>query len=65
MAEIRVLGSFAVSDRHGPRELGGEIPRLVLALLTAEIGRPVTYEALINGVWGEAPPATVPISRRS
>jgi DNA-binding SARP family transcriptional activator len=53
--EIRVLGPLAVASDGGDILLGGRKQRTVLALLTAEVGKPVTVDALIDGVWGEDP----------
>ena len=45
----------------GPREvtLGSPLPRAVLAMLAMRSTTVVSREELINGVWGEYPPATV------
>jgi WD40 repeat protein/DNA-binding SARP family transcriptional activator len=53
--EIRVLGPLDVrSDGVGVR-LGGRKQRTVLALLAADVGKRVSVDALIDGVWGEEP----------
>src|SRR5206468_1054544 len=53
--EIRVLGSLEVASAGADIQLGGRKQRTVLALLVAEVGKPVTVDALIDGVWGEEP----------
>lgn len=58
MTEIKVLGPLTVVAPDGPRDPGGETPRLLLALLAADVGRVVTYGRLTEGLWGESPPAT-------
>jgi DNA-binding SARP family transcriptional activator/WD40 repeat protein len=56
--EFRVLGPVGVT-REGVRvHLGGPKQRLALALLLQADGRSVSTEALIDGVWGDEPPAT-------
>ena len=56
--EIKVLGPLTVVAPDGPRDPGGENPRLLLALLVPDVGRVVTYGRLTEGLWGEAPPIT-------
>ncbi len=51
--EIRVLGPLEVASAGAEIQLGGRKQRTVLALLAAEVGKPVTVDALIDGVWGE------------
>jgi DNA-binding SARP family transcriptional activator len=53
--EIRVLGPLEVASARAEVQLGGRKQRTVLALLAAEVGKPVTVDALIDGVWGEEP----------
>ncbi|HSC73956.1 MAG TPA: AfsR/SARP family transcriptional regulator, partial [Gaiellaceae bacterium] len=53
--EIRVLGPLEVASAGTDVQLGGRKQRTVLALLAAEVGKPVTVDALIDGVWGEEP----------
>ena len=45
-----------MSDDSGVR-LGGPKQRTVLALLAAEVGKSVSVDALIDGVWGDEPTA--------
>ncbi len=53
--EIRVLGPLEVASAGADIPLGGRKQRTVFALLAAEVGKPVTVDALIDGVWGEEP----------
>ena len=53
--EIRVLGPLEAASDGADIPLGGRKQRTVLALLAAEVGKPVTVDALIDGVWGEEP----------
>ena len=53
--EIRVLGPLAVASDGAEVHLGGRKQRTVLALLAAEVGKAVSVDALIDGVWGEEP----------
>ncbi|MEZ5181458.1 MAG: BTAD domain-containing putative transcriptional regulator [Acidimicrobiales bacterium] len=56
---FRLLGPLEVLDAEGGRsDVGGPQPRLVLALLLVASGRPVRAEALVDALWGEAPPAS-------
>ena len=60
---FEVLGRLRVIDGRdgggeggaGPR-LGGARQQLVLAMLLAEANAVVSTDALIDGVWGDAPP---------
>jgi DNA-binding SARP family transcriptional activator len=51
-----VLGSLEV--RHGDAlvDVGGRQQRLVLASLLATAGRPLSADALVDAIWGAAPP---------
>jgi WD40 repeat protein/DNA-binding SARP family transcriptional activator len=52
---IHVLGPLEVLSDGVDVRLGGPKQRTVLALLVAEVGKPVSVDALIDGVWGEEP----------
>src|SRR5215210_3642813 len=54
---LRVLGPVEVISDGVPVRLGGPKQRTVLALLVAEVGKVVSVDALIDGVWGEEPTA--------
>ena len=57
--QFGVLGPLEIRDGAGDRvEVGGPQPRLLLALLLAASGRAVRTDALIDALWGEAPPAS-------
>jgi len=55
--EIWVLGILEVS--HGGRavDIRGPLPRRLLALLALTPGREVTGDRLVDGLWGDQPPA--------
>ncbi|MFF5900835.1 BTAD domain-containing putative transcriptional regulator [Streptomyces argenteolus] len=57
MLEHRLLGPVEMRIDGRLVDTGPPQRRLVLAVLLAEIGRPVTVEALIDRVWGENPPS--------
>jgi YVTN family beta-propeller protein len=56
--EYRVLGTLEVVADGRPVELGGSKQRSVLAMLVLRAGNVVSTDALIDGLWGEWPPAT-------
>ncbi len=56
--EFRVLGPLEVVDGERAIELGGSKQRSVLAMLVLRAGRVVSTEALVDGLWGDAPPTT-------
>jgi WD40 repeat protein/DNA-binding SARP family transcriptional activator len=51
-----VLGPLEVIAESGQVPLGGQKQRALLALLLARPGRVVSVDALIQGLWGDAPP---------
>ena len=53
--EIRVLGPLEVQSDGVSIRLGGRKQRTVLALLAADVGKRVSVDSLIDGVWGEEP----------
>jgi WD40 repeat protein/DNA-binding SARP family transcriptional activator len=55
--KVRVLGPVDVLSDGVDVRLGGPKQRTVLALLVAEVGKPVSVDALIDGVWGDGPTA--------
>ncbi len=55
--KVRVLGPLEVLSDDSVVRLGGRKQRTVLALLAAEVGRSVSVDALIDGVWGDEPTA--------
>ena len=54
---VRVLGPLEVLIDGVDVRLGGPKQRAVLALLAAEVGKPVSVDTLIDGVWGDEPTA--------
>lgn len=52
---VRVLGPVEVSRDGSDVRLGGPKQRAALALLTAEVGKVVSTDALIDGLWGDEP----------
>jgi YVTN family beta-propeller protein len=58
--EIRLLGLVeAFHDGHAI-SLGGAKPRALLAILALHANAPVSADRLIEGLWGDRPPATAP-----
>ncbi|MGA7282190.1 MAG: winged helix-turn-helix domain-containing protein, partial [Acidimicrobiia bacterium] len=55
---VDVLGPLEVSDDGHRIEVSRPLERALLTLLAADVGRVVTSDRLIDGLWGEAPPAT-------
>src|SRR4051794_17045543 len=60
MVDLRLLGPLEVRLGDGPIELGPRKQRAVLAMLALRAGRTVSVDALIEGLWGEEPPASAP-----
>ena len=58
--DLRLLGPVEARDGDQPVAIGAGKPRAVLAMLALSEGSPVSAEQLIDGLWGEAPPATAP-----
>lgn len=53
-----ILGSLAIHTDEGvPVDPGGPRPRALLTLLLLDAGRPVPVRRLIDGVYGDEPPA--------
>jgi DNA-binding SARP family transcriptional activator len=55
---FQILGPLEISDGSGTVHLGGGKQRAVLALLLLRANEIVSTDALVEGLWGEAPPAT-------
>ncbi|HEU0235242.1 MAG TPA: BTAD domain-containing putative transcriptional regulator [Candidatus Limnocylindrales bacterium] len=53
-----VLGPLHVEGDRGPLAVAGQKERTLLALLLTRAGGTVPTDALIDGLWGEDPPAT-------
>jgi peptide/nickel transport system substrate-binding protein len=56
--EIRLLGLVEASHDGQVLPLGGAKPRALLAILALQANAPVSADRLIEGLWGERPPAT-------
>jgi WD40 repeat protein/DNA-binding SARP family transcriptional activator len=56
--DVRLLGPVEVSADGRTVRLGGPKPRAVLAMLALDPGTTVSTDRLIEGLWGEEPPAT-------
>jgi predicted ATPase/DNA-binding SARP family transcriptional activator len=57
--EFRLLGPLEVLGDDGvPVPLGGRRPRALLAQLLLAPNTPVSTDSLIDGIWGESPPAS-------
>ncbi|GAB7036725.1 MULTISPECIES: AfsR/SARP family transcriptional regulator [Catenuloplanes] len=56
MLTFAVLGPLEVRDGDRRVELGGRLPRRLLALLLAADGQPVGDDRLADGVWAGRPP---------
>ena len=56
--QFRILGPIEALLDDGPAALGAPKQRGLLALLLVNRRRVVTAEQLIDGLWGEAPPAS-------
>src|SRR5215469_8685887 len=54
---VGVLGPLEVSAEGRQVDVAGPIPRRLLALLATRPGRFLSVDALIDGVWGDDPPA--------
>jgi len=55
--QIRVLGPVEVESGGVDIRLGGPKQRTILALLVVQVGKVVSVDALIDGLWGEDPTA--------
>jgi DNA-binding SARP family transcriptional activator len=56
--EISVLGPVEVSAGGQPVAIGAGKPRALLAMLALHEGSTLSTESLLEGLWGEQPPAT-------
>ncbi|RCG31270.1 AfsR/SARP family transcriptional regulator [Sphaerisporangium album] len=64
-AVVRLLGLLEVLGPAGRVHLVGVRQRTLVALLALRVGEIVTYERLVDGLWGEDPPVTAMASLRS
>ena len=58
--EIRLLGLMRATHDGHDLLLGGPKPRALLSMLALDANAPVSVDRLIDGLWGEHPPATAP-----
>src|SRR6478672_12739952 len=58
--EVLLLGLVEASRDGHAVPLGGAKPRALLAMLALHANTPVSADRLIEGLWGEQPPATAP-----
>ena len=58
LVEFRVLGPLELLEDGRSVELPAGKPRALLGLLILEAGRVVSTDRILNGLWGERPPAT-------
>src|SRR4051812_33739522 len=58
--EIRLLGLVEASQDGHAIPMGGPKPRALLAILALHANATVSVDRLIEGLWGEQPPATAP-----
>ena len=56
--EFRILGPLEVRDGERILALGGNRRRAVLGLLLFDANRVVSVDRLVDGVWGDSPPAS-------
>src|SRR5205085_11180781 len=56
--DLRVLGPLAADVDGAPLALGGAKQRALLALLVLSRNEVVSLDRLVDGIWGERPPAT-------
>ena len=56
--EFRILGPLEVRDGERVLPLGGARRRAVLALLLLDANHVVSVDRLVDGVWGDTPPAS-------
>jgi hypothetical protein len=63
--DYRILGSFEVRADDRLVGLGGEKPRALLAILLLQRNQVVSADRLIDGLWGESPPASAPQTLRA
>lgn len=54
--EIRLLGPVELLSAHGPVPIGSARQRALLALLALYPNRLMTYDVLVDGLWGGQPP---------
>ena len=63
--EIWVLGTLEVSHDGRAVDVRGPMPRRLLALLALTPGREMSTDRLVDGLWGEEPPAAAAATLQS
>ena len=58
--DVRLLGPIEVRLDDRLIELGPRKQRAVLAMLALQSGRTVSTDRIIDGLWGDEPPASAP-----
>lgn len=58
--QVGVLGQVEVGTGSGPVRLTSPRLRQIVAALTLARGRPVSFDALVDVLWGDHPPASLP-----
>lgn len=58
--ELRLLGPIEVRLEDRPIQLGPRKQRALLAMLALQVGRTVSADRLVEGLWGEEPPPSAP-----
>ncbi|WP_154402546.1 AfsR/SARP family transcriptional regulator [Nocardioides speluncae] len=53
---IEVLGAFRLLDGSQEVAFGGRVPRLTLAALASQPGRPLSVDRMIDHIWAARPP---------
>src|SRR4051794_6756502 len=56
---VRLLGPVDVLGASGAISVGGARPRAVLGMLAIADGQQLSVDAIVDGVWGDAPPVNV------
>jgi DNA-binding SARP family transcriptional activator len=58
--DLQLLGPVEATVRGRPIPLGATKQRALLAILALHANSTVSIEFLVDGLWGEEPPATAP-----
>ena len=56
--DLRILGPLEVREAGEPLALGGVQQRAVLAMLALHLNEVVSTDFLVDGLWGDRPPAS-------
>lgn len=63
--QVQVLGTLEVTHDGQRVEIAGPLPRRLLALLAARAALDVSTSALVDGLWGDSPPAATSATLQS